>query len=90
MQRFQDLSKLVILESVVDFSTIDSTSASIDLHLQESPINPQTDKKMKVHFITRGIESFWAEICKNSQYSNICEQVKLFFAAFPLSYMVEI
>lgn len=87
VRRFQDLSKLVIPEWVVDPFTADSSSASIEV--QESLIGLQTDEEMKAHFRMMGIESFWAKVSNSPQYSNIWEQVKLLFVAFPSSYLVE-
>ena len=47
---FQDLSKQIITEWVVDPFTIDDSSASIELHLHESLIDIWTDEEMKAHF----------------------------------------
>ena len=73
----------------MDPLTVDSSCATIELHLQESLIDLQTDEEMKAHFRMMGIESFWAKGSNSPQCSNIWEQVKLLFVAFPSSYLVE-
>ena len=47
MWQFQDLSIFVIPEWIADSFTVDSSSVSIDLHLQESLIDLQTGEEMK-------------------------------------------
>ena len=84
--RFNDLFSLEISSWVIDPFTEPSTE--VPTHLKEELVSLQNDKDLKPKFKTSN-QAFWMQTAIPKRYSTLWKDIKLFFIAFPTSYLVE-
>ena len=61
----------------------------LNVDLQETISELQTDLELKVNFFKEQYESFWTQQKLRQKYPIIWEAVRLLFIAFPFRYVVE-
>ena len=83
--RFEDILNMDIPSWVLN-PFIDITD--IDEAMQEELLDVQNDEELKPAF-KRSLGDFWLQTKIQKDYPSIWAKVKLFFIAFPTSYMVE-
>ena len=83
--RFEDILNMDIpawvINPFINISEVDET-------IQEEMIDVQNDEELKPAF-KRSVGEFWLQPKIQKDYSSIWAKVKLFFIAFPTSYLVE-
>ena len=84
--RFNDLSFLEITGWVIDPFTEPSTEEPT--HQEEELVSLQNDEDLKPKFKT-SYQAFWMQIAIPKRYPILWKDIKLFFIAFPTSYLVE-
>ena len=84
--RFNDLFSLEILGWVIDPFTEPSTE--VPTHLEEELVSLQNDEDLKLKFKT-SYQAFWMQTAIPKRYPTLWKDIKLFFIAFPTSYLVE-
>ena len=84
--RFNDLFSLEIPGWVIDSFTEPSTE--MPTHLEEELVSLQNDEDLKTKFKTF-YQAFWVQTATRKRYPTLWKDIKLFFIAFPTSYLVE-
>ena len=84
--RFNDLFSLEIPGWVIDLFTEPSTE--MPTHLEEELVSLQNDEDLKPKFKT-SYQAFWMQTAIPKCYPTLWKDIKLFFIAFPTSYLVE-
>ena len=84
--KFNDLFSLEIPGWVIDPFTEPSTE--VPTHLEEELISLQNDEELKPKFKTF-YQAFWRQTAISKRYPTLWKDIKLFFIAFPTSYLVE-
>ncbi len=84
--RFNDLFSLEIPCWVIDPFTEPSTE--VPTHLEEELVSLQNDEDLKPKFKT-SYQAFWMQTAIPKRYPTLWKDIKLFFIAFPTSYLVE-
>ena len=84
--RFHDLIQMDISDWILD--PFSSQVENIDVSLQESMIDLQSDHQARARF-SQGFHNLWLSIEMPSNYPLLWVNAKLFLTAFPTSYLVE-
>ena len=84
--RFNDLFSLEIPGWVIDPFTEPSTE--VPTHLKEELVSLQNDEDLKPKFKT-SYQAFWRKTAIPKRCPTLWKDIKLFFIAFPTSYLVE-
>ena len=84
--RLNDLFSLEIPGWVIDPFTEPSTEVPTDL--EEELVSLQNDEDLKPKFKT-SYQAFWMQTAIPKRYRTLWKDIKLFFIAFPTSYLVE-
>ena len=84
--RFNDLFSLEIPSWVID--SFSEPSTEVPTYLEEELVSLQNDEDLKPKFKT-SYQAFWMQIAIPKRYPNLWKDIKLFFIAFPTSYLVE-
>ncbi|XP_029654093.1 protein FAM200A-like [Octopus sinensis] len=85
-QRFKDLCELEVPDWIIDpFQDIDDVESCCQLEL----IVLKNDWELKPTFKRKSYQDFWLQAVIPEKYPVLWEKAKLFFIAFPTSYLVE-
>ena len=84
--RFNDRFSLEIPGWVID--PFIEPSTEVPTHLEEELVSLQNDEDLKPKFKTSD-QDFWMQTAIPKRYQTLWKDTKLFFVAFPTSYLVE-